>query len=511
MGGMMAANGGQVAERNGTELLRMQGICKSFYGVEVLHNVDFRVDKGEIMALCGENGAGKSTLMKILAGVYTQEAGDIVLKGEVVGKTAEPMDMQNLGVSMIFQELNLLGELTVAQNIFLCREPRAASGLIDYNRMHEDAAVLLKRLGQSIDPRRKLKELKIAQKQMVEIAKATSFNVELLIMDEPTSVLTGKETAILFDLIRSLSAEGITVIYISHRLKEFAEVCHKVTVLRDGSYVATRNVADVTVHEIASLMVGREIQESRASDFAGDPEAVMLEVRNVSDGVLKDVGFRVRRGEILGFSGLVGAGRTELMEVIFGMRTPTSGEVFVDGKPVTIKNAIDAIRAEVGLVTEDRNETGLVSCRDIIENSNYVFWRKNKGFFKSGRRSLENTKRMIDRLRIRCTSAEQDVSHLSGGNQQKVALSKWLTAGVKVLILDEPTRGVDVGARQEIYEIIHELAGSGMAIIVVSSDLPEIMSICERVIVMHEGRITGELSSSEATEERIMHYATDVY
>jgi len=493
-----------------SKLLQMQGICKSFYGVEVLHSVDLETDKGEILALCGENGAGKSTLMKVLAGIYEQDSGDVILKGNVIPQGTGPLAMQDLGISMIHQELNLLNELTIAQNIFLRREPRSKMGLIDFPGMNKNAALLLEKLGEDLDPSRKVKELKIAQKQMVEIAKAISFNVELLIMDEPTSVLTGKETAILFDLIRNLSAEGIAVIYISHRLKEFTEVCQKVAVLRDGYYVDTRNVGDVTVKDIASLMVGREIQESKVADFTGDPDAVVLEVKDISDSKLQNLSFSVRKGEVLGFSGLVGAGRSELMEVIFGLRTPDTGEVFIDGKPATIKSAIDAIKHDFGFVTEDRKETGLVLCRDLIENSNYVVWRKEKGIFKGKKDSQANAGKMIKRLNIQCQSPEQHVYNLSGGNQQKVALSKWLLADAKVLILDEPTRGVDVGARQEIYQIIRELADSGIAIIIVSSDLPEILSICERIIVMHEGRMTGELLSSEATEPKIMHYATDV-
>ncbi len=493
-----------------TKLLSMQGICKSFFGIEVLHSVDIEVEKGEIMALCGENGAGKSTLMKILAGIYLQDSGDVYFKGNILRRHADPLERQDLGISMIHQELNLLDELTVAQNIFLCREPKLKSRLIDYNKMNEDASVLLKKLGENLDPRRKLRELKIAQKQMVEIAKAISFNVELLIMDEPTSVLTGQETTILFELIRSLSSQGIAVIYISHRLKEFTEVCQKVTVLRDGFYIGTSNVLDVTMHEIATLMVGREIQESSVTDYSGDPDAAMLEVKNVTDDKLENIDFRVRKGEILGFSGLIGAGRTELMEVIFGIRKPEKGQVFIEGSPVTIKSAIDAIKSNIGFVTEDRMKSGLVISRDIIENSNYVFWCKNKGFFKGKGVSFKNTKKMIDRLNIRCNSPSQNVSTLSGGNQQKVALSKWLLADAKVLVLDEPTRGVDVGARQEIYQIIKDLAADGIAIVIVSSDLPEIMSICERVIVMHEGRITGELQCSEMTEAKIMYYAANV-
>jgi len=490
--------------------LRMQGIRKSFFGVEVLHGVDFSVDRGEVMGLCGENGAGKSTLMKILAGIHEQDAGTVEVKGTRVPAGANPREMQALGVSMIHQELNLLDELTVAQNIFLCREPRGRSGLIDFRRMNEAAAAQLEKLGEKIDPRRKVRELKIAQKQMVEIAKATSFDVGLLILDEPTAVLTGKETRILFDLIASLSARGISMVYISHRLKEIGDVCHRVTVLRDGHLVATRKVSEVTPHEIATLMVGREVKDTRAADFSGDPAAVVLEARGVSDGLLKDVSFQVRKGEILGFAGLVGAGRTEVMEILFGIRKPRTGTVLVDGAQVTVRNAMDAIRAGLGFVTEDRKDTGLVLCRDISENANYVRWQKTGGFFKGKRRTANASRRMIERLRIRCQGANQLVSSLSGGNQQKVALAKWLMAGAKVLILDEPTRGVDVGARQEIYDIIRELAAEGVGVVVVSSDLPEVLSVCQRVLVMHEGRITGELAASEMTEAKIMYCATDV-
>ena len=488
----------------------MRGISKSFFGVEVLHKVDFAVEKGQIMGLCGENGAGKSTLMKIVAGIHESDGGEIVFRGAAVRKNPTPMEMQNLGVSMIHQELNLLDELTVAQNIFLCREPRGPAGLINFNRMNEEAARVLERLGEKIDPRRKVRDLKIAQKQMVEIAKAISFNVSLLIMDEPTSMLTGKETKILYDLITTLSSQGIAVVYISHRLKEIIDVCHSVTVLKDGSLVVVKDVADVTAQDLAALMVGRQVKTIKASDFRGDPEAVMLEVRDVTDHLLKGVSFKVRKGEILGFSGLVGAGRTELMEVIFGMRRPEKGTVLIGGKPATIRSAMDAIRADVGFVTEDRKATGLVGCRDITDNSNYVSWLKTRGFFKGRARSLGNAKRMVDRLAIRCSSPAQLVSNLSGGNQQKVALSKWLLSGARVLVLDEPTRGVDVGSRQEIYQIIRELAAEGVAIVIVSSDLPEVLTICERVIVMHEGRITGTLAASELSEAKVMSYATDV-
>jgi ribose transport system ATP-binding protein len=448
--------------------------------------------------------------MKILAGIHEHDRGDIVYRGSVVRRDATPMEMQNLGVSMIHQELHLLEELTVAQNIFLCREPRSASGLINFKRMREEAAAILEKLGETIDPRRKVRDLKIAQKQMVEIAKAISFNVELLIMDEPTSMLTGKETGILFDLIAALSGRGIAVVYISHRLKEIIDVCHAVTVLKDGSLVAVKDVAEVTAPDLAALMVGRRVQTAKAGDFAGDPDDVMLEVQDVSDDLLKGVSFKVRRGEVLGFSGLVGAGRSELMEVVFGIRRPRTGRVLIDGKPVNVRSAMDAIRADLGFVTEDRKLTGLVGSRDITDNANYVRWLRTPGFFRGRARSLVSAKRMIDRLAIRCSSPAQLVSNLSGGNQQKVALSKWLLSGARVLVLDEPTRGVDVGSRQEIYQIIRELAGEGVAIVIVSSDLPEILTICERVIVMHEGRITGTLNASELSEGKVMAYATDV-
>ncbi|TFH03789.1 MAG: sugar ABC transporter ATP-binding protein, partial [Spirochaetales bacterium] len=424
---------------------------------------------------------------------------------------ATPLDVQRLGISIIHQELNLLDELTVAQNIFLCREPVKRWGFIDFARMNEHARELLVGLvEEDIDPKRKVGDLKIAQKQMVEIAKATSFEVELLIMDEPTSVLTEKETVILFDLIRRLSTRGIAVVYISHRLKEIVDVCSAVTVLRDGHFVDTKDITDVTVRDIAEMMVGRVVQESSVTDFAGDPNEVMLEVTNVTDRLLKDVSFSVRKGEILGFSGLVGAGRTELMEIVFGIRTPESGSVLIEGRPVNIRSAMDAIKANLGFVTEDRKKTGLVLCRDITENVNYVTSLKNRGIFRGRKRTEENATSMIESLKIRCNGHDQTVNSLSGGNQQKVALAKWLLSDARILILDEPTRGVDVGARQEIYHIIKDLAESGIAVIVVSSDLAEVMNISQRVIVMHEGAITGTLANSELSESKIMHLAANV-
>ena len=493
-----------------SKIVEMKGISKSFYGIEVLHDIDFSVDKGEIVALCGENGAGKSTLMKILACIYQQEKGDVYIDGHLLPKNATALESQKLGIAMIHQELNLLEEMTIAQNIFLSREPKNKLGLIDFKTMNREAKQFISRLDDTLEPTMKIKDLKIAQKQLVEIAKAVSFDVRVLIMDEPTAVLTTRETEILFDLTKKLSDEGIAVIYISHRLKEIKQICQKITVLRDGGFVATKNVDEVSERDIANLMVGREVTRSNVVEFCGVEDDYALEVKGVTDHFLHNVSFNVRKGEILGLSGLVGAGRTEMMEFIFGLRKCEKGEIIVKGKPVTIHNPAQAIASNIGFATEDRKSTGLVTMRSIRENVNHVYQVKNKEFFNNGKKFRDNTDRMIKRLNIRCANQLQAVSNLSGGNQQKLVLAKWLLVDSEILILDEPTRGIDVGAREEIYQIINELAQEGKTVIVVSSDLTEILSICQRIIVMHDGEIKGELLSSERTEENVMKYATNV-
>ena len=494
-----------------SKLVEMKNIYKSFFGVEVLHDVNFELDSGEVVALCGENGAGKSTLMKILAAVYDSDKGEVFVNGEPMPKNATTLDMAGMGVSMIHQELNLMDHLTVAQNVFLTREIMGKNGLIDHHKMNVEARKLLDMLGQNdIDEKEYVRNLKIAQKQMVEIAKAVSFDVKVLIMDEPTSMLTSRETTILFNLIRRLASEGMGIVYISHRLAEIKEVCDKVTILRDGSLIATKEVAQISEQEIANLMVGREVTYKKAGNFKGDPDDVLLEVQNVSDSFLKDLSFKVRRGEILGFSGLVGAGRSELMEFIFGIRKCQSGKILVEGKEVVIHSPKDAIQHGLGFATEDRRQTGLLMGRSIKENINLIEQIKTPGQWIYASKMAGNAKRLIEELNIKCYSQEQYASNLSGGNQQKVVFSKWLLAEPEVLILDEPTRGIDVGARAEIYEIIEKLAESGKAIVIVSSDLTEILSVCQRVIVMHEGKITGMLNSDECTEESIMQYATNV-
>jgi len=492
------------------KLVEMKAIFKSFYGVEVLHDIDFTVDRGEIHALCGENGAGKSTLVKILAAIYKQDQGEVLIDGQPLSKNATSLDVQRLGIAMIHQELNLIENMTVAQNIFLSREPINKVGLIDFKKMNQEAKKVIRKLDESLEPTMKIIDLKIAQKQLTEIAKALSFELRVLIMDEPTAVLTNKETEILFDLTRKLSEEGVAIIYVSHRLKEIKQICQKITILRDGKWVATKNVDDVSESDIANLMVGREVSRSVASDFKGDENDIALEVKNVSDNFLHDVSFKVRKGEILGLSGLVGAGRTELMEFIFGLRKCEKGEVIVNGKVEMIHNPSEAIYSNIGFATEDKKETGLVLGRNIRDNINYVHQVKNRGFVNNGAKLRKNTDNMIERLNIRCTSQFQNLNSLSGGNQQKVVLAKWLLANSEILILDEPTRGIDVGAREEIYQIIYELANEGKTIIIVSSDLTEILNVCQRIIVMHDGEIKRELLSSERTEENVMKYATNV-
>jgi ABC-type sugar transport system ATPase subunit len=472
--------------------------------------VDFQLNSGEVRALCGENGAGKSTLMKILATVYSSDSGEIRINGQPIPKNATPRTMQHMGVSYIHQELNLVEHMTVAQNIFLSRELKNRFGFLDYSGMNREAKVLLEELGENISPSVKVASLKIAQKQMVEIAKAISLDLKVLIMDEPTSVLSLKETEILFDLIRTLKKRNIGIVYISHRLREIKAIADTVTVLRDGKLIATKTVSEVSEKDIASLMVGREVAESVADDFTKDTNDIVLEVRDVSAGILRSVNFKAARGEILGFSGLIGAGRSELMELIFGLYKPKTGAILLEGKPITPKSARDAILLGMGFATEDRKSTGLVIGRSIAENSDYVYKLKSPLPWNFPKQVMERSEKMIKRISIRCTGSNQLVKNLSGGNQQKVVLAKWLSVNPRILIVDEPTRGIDVGAREEIYTILRELADEGKTIIVVSSDLTEILSICHRILVMHEGVIRGELSGKDRTEQNIMNYAANV-
>jgi ABC-type sugar transport system ATPase subunit len=448
--------------------------------------------------------------MKILATVYTTDEGEIRVNGQSIPKTATPRTMQHMGVSYIHQELNLIEHMTVAQNIFLSSEPKNKFGFLDYPRMNREAKVLLEELGENISPAAKVASLKIAQKQMVEIAKAISLDLKVLIMDEPTAVLSLRETEVLFDLIRTLKKRNIGIVYISHRLREIKEVADTVTVLRDGKFIATKTVSEVSEKDIASLMVGREVSESVADNFTKDPNDIILEVQNVSAGPLHDISFKAARGEILGFSGLIGAGRSELMELIFGLSKIKSGSILLEGKPITPKSARESIILGMGFATEDRKSTGLILDRSIAENSDYAYKAKSRQPWNIPKQVMKRSEQMIKRLHIKCTGPGQYVKNLSGGNQQKVVLAKWLSVNPGILIVDEPTRGIDIGAREEIYAILRELAEEGKTIIVVSSDLTEVLSVCHRILVMHEGVIRGELSGRDRTEQNIMNYAANV-
>ncbi|HLJ54336.1 MAG TPA: sugar ABC transporter ATP-binding protein [Chthonomonadaceae bacterium] len=489
--------------------LEMRNISKQYPGVKALDEVSLTVGAGEIHALLGENGAGKSTLMKILAGAQSKDQGEILLNGSLVN-IASPQKAMDLGISIIYQEFNLVPYLSAGENIYLGREPRGAlPGFVDFKMLYREAQAVIDSLGVRFDARTPVNQLSVAQQQMVEIAKATSKKSKIIVMDEPSATLTDHELKALFDLARKLRAEGVSIVYISHRLEEVFEVCDRATIMRDGHWIATKAVADLTREEIIRLMVGRELKDAipKVPATLGEPA---LTVRNVNrTGVLHDVSFEVRKGEVLGLAGLVGAGRTETARVIFGADAMTSGSIEVLGKKVNIRSPQDAIKHGIGLVTEDRKQQGLVLGMAVRENTTLanLDLLAVMGFIKRGEENRVAEKYRAD-LSIRTPSIEQVVQNLSGGNQQKVVLAKWLFTGSKVLIFDEPTRGIDVGAKSEIYKLMNELAAKGVAIIMISSELPEILGMSDRILVMHEGRITGELMRAEATQEKIMHLAT---
>ena len=485
----------------------MDRITKDFPGVRALDGVTFEVRRGEVHALVGENGAGKSTLVKILAGAVPGDRGEIRIEGRPV-EIASPHAAQELGVSMIYQEFNLVPYLSVAENIVLGREPQLLHGIIDWGRMYRDAAAVLDRLGVRIDPRAPISRLSVAQQQMVEIAKAISTNAKLIVMDEPSATLTEHELARLFELIHRLREQGVSIIYISHRLEEIFEIADRVTVLRDGQLIGTHPVSAVTKDDIIRMMVGRQLTEQIPKREVQMGEEA-LRVEGLSGGVVRDVSFVVCAGEIVCLTGLVGAGRTEVARLIFGADPKTAGRVLVGGKELRIRNPRDAIRHGVGFVTEDRKEQGLVLGLTVRENVTLAhldllsYW----GFI---RRQQERTaaSKFIQSLRIRTPSPEQITRNLSGGNQQKVVLAKWLLTESRVLLFDEPTRGIDVGAKAEIYQLMGELAASGVAMLMITSELPEALGMADRILVMHEGRIAAELPRADATQEKVMFYAT---
>jgi len=492
-------------------LLCMEEIEKSFPGVDALKKCRFELKAGEVHALVGENGAGKSTLMKIFAGIYSKDGGRILYKDEEVN-IPNPHTAQQMGISMVHQELNLMPHLTAAQNIFIGREPfRGFKFILDENALNEKAQKIFDMMHLKLDPRAKVATLSVAKQQMVEIAKALSFNSNVLILDEPSAALTEVEINELFRIIRQLRDKGVGIIYITHRLEELKEISDRVTVLRDGLYVDTVLTEKATIDHIIKLMVGRVIYESSPEIPEHPSDEIVLEVKNLIRGKeLKNISFKLKKGEVLGFAGLVGAGRTEAARAIFGADPFESGEVIVKGKKVHIKGPSDAVAHDIGYLSEDRKRYGLCLGLDVETNIALTIINKLTGFLGWVKNTKIHSiaKDIVDKLSIRTPSLTQKVKNLSGGNQQKLVVGKWLAKNTDILIFDEPTRGIDVGAKQEIYSLLNELAQQGKSIIMISSELPEILRMSHRVVVMCEGRVTGELDNKEITQEGVMQLAT---
>lgn len=489
-------------------LVEMRGITKRFPGVTALDDVSFACRAGEVHALVGENGAGKSTLMKILAGVYESDAGEVLLQGVPV-RLASPHDAQERGISIIYQELNLLPDLNIAENVFLGREPRGPLGLLDARGLERQAEEVLHRLGVDLDPRTRLGRLSVAQQQMVEIAKALSLNAQIVIMDEPSAALGGRDLDRLFDVIRALKQTGVAVIYISHRIVEIFEIADRVTVFKDGKSVGTFEVAEIDKASLVRMMIGRTLSETFPPRSSQIGEEVLRIDGLCCDDLLKDVHLSVRAGEIVGIAGLVGAGRTELAQAIFGARATRAGTVAIRGRPVRIRSPRGALRQKLGFLSEDRNLEGLVLGLSVLENSALpsLDRRQRFGLVDRGAEQLV-VGAMTRELRIRTPGLGQDVEYLSGGTRQKVVLAKWLISSPDLLIFDEPTRGIDVGAKAEIWQLMRELAERGKAILMISSELPEVIGMSDRIVVMHRGCVVGELQGDRADEEQVMMLAT---
>lgn len=488
------------------KILEMKHVTKVFPGVKALDDVHLNVYSGQVMALLGENGAGKSTLMKILSGVYTKTEGTILYRGQEVNMKG-PRDAQDLGIAIIHQELNLVEEMSIGENIFLGREPKKALGVLNWSELVSRSKELLRSLNIDVDPKKKVKNFSIGKKQMFEIAKALSLQAELIIMDEPTDALTDQETESLFEVIRALKADGKSIVYISHRLKEIFEICDDVTILRDGQFIAERPVSEINEEMLIEMMVGRKLEEQYPymNTTGGD---VVLKVRNLKNEHVHDISFDMNRGEILGVAGLMGAGRTELAKTLFGHYKIQSGTVELEGAPVVFKSEKQAIEAGLTYVSEDRKKDGLILGMNVKENMSMSALRR---FAKSGviNQNLENktADEFVDQLSIKTPSLNQKVKFLSGGNQQKVSISKSLMTEPKVLILDEPTRGVDVGAKKEIYDLMNIFKEKGMAILMISSEIPELLGMCDRIMVMHEGTVSGIIHRGGADQESIMRLA----
>ena len=486
--------------------VELRGVSKSFDGTQALREVSFSVPAGEVTALVGENGAGKSTLLRIMSGVIQADSGHVLVFDQPV-HFSSPKDAQRAGIAIIHQELSTVPDLTVAENVFLDRLPQRGV-FVDWRRLHAECRLLLQRLGVDVDPRTRVGDLALARQQMVEIAHAIAQDARVIAMDEPTASLSQDEVTHLFRLIRQLRENHVTVIFVSHRLEEVFEIADRIVVLRDGQVVAAMQRSETTPDRVVELMVGRAL-ERQFPNRSGTPGKTVLEVKDLhTKKQLRGVSLVVRQGEIVGLAGLVGAGRSELAQAIFGAEPISQGEIVIDGQPVRLRNPGDAIRHGIGLVTEDRKKSGLILSFPLFMNHTLPslrrfvrVWRLVPGL------EIEAFKQWADKLQIHSRSSRQEARFLSGGNQQKVVLAKWLELKPRLLILDEPTRGVDVGTKAEIYRHINDLAAQGTAILMISSDLPEVLGMSDRVVVMHDGRVTGEFDRSEATNERVMQAA----
>ncbi|WP_413152636.1 sugar ABC transporter ATP-binding protein [Amaricoccus sp. W119] len=492
----------------GDSLLEISGIRKEFPGVVALDDVQFKLRPGTVHALMGENGAGKSTLMKIIAGIYTPDRGTINLRGEEVTLTS-PLDALEKGIAMIHQELNLMAYMTVAENIWIRREPKNALGLIDHRKMSQMTRDLFNRLNIKIDPDVEVGTLTVASRQMIEIAKAVSYESDVLIMDEPTSALTETEVDHLFAIIRDLRKQGIGIVYITHKMNELFEIADEFSVFRDGKYIGTHPSADVTRDDIIRMMVGRDITDMFPKEIVPITDEILRVEGLGVEGVFHDISFSVRKGEILGLAGLVGSGRSNVAEALFGVVPATAGKIFIDGREVAIKTPVDAMKNGMAFLTEDRKDTGCFLILDVLENMQMAVLRDShvKGGFVDQKSVNLRCQEMKEALRVKTPTLYERIENLSGGNQQKVLIARWLLTKPRILILDEPTRGIDVGAKAEIHRLISRLAGEGVAVIMISSELPEVLGMSDRVMVMHEGHATGILDRSEATQVAIMELA----
>lgn len=488
--------------------IEMRGIDKSFGSNQVLKQAGFTLESGEVHALMGENGAGKSTLMKILTGVYTKDAGTVLVDGKEVNYK-NPQEAEKAGIVFIYQELNVMFDLTVEENLFMGKEIHGKFGICDKKAMQKKAQEALNILGVNISPKTVMAELSVGQQQMVEICKALMADAKVIIMDEPTAALTQSETVALFKVIESLRKKGVSMVYISHRMEEIFELCDRITVLRDSSYIGVKNIPETNMNEIVKMMIGREIGERYPSRNVKIGKEVLKVKELTRKGTFHDVNFSVRAGEVLGVSGLMGAGRTEIMQAIFGNLSYESGTIEIDGKEVKISNPRQAMEHGIGFITEDRKTEGLMLDKSIRENISLCNLRR---ISKSSVISREAEKNMVAEaikdLHIKCFGSYHECNNLSGGNQQKVVLAKWILTNPKILILDEPTRGVDIGAKKEIYSIINKLAAQGVAIIMVSSELPEVLGMSDNIMVVREGEVRGIISYEEANQERVMTLAT---